>query len=295
MLVSCAVVIICALLYHFTRPPDPVYEGRRLSEWLEDLDPLTVGSGNVQFIWLGAENNQKHDQAVVAIQKLGIKSLPYLESKLLQDENFWYKNTPPFFGKIFNLTRKREIDFEPVLFACYVLGPEAHSLAPALLRYEINYAGSMYVESVWQRIGPKAGPFLMEQIQGKNREASEFASYALAELRPVTEETVIFFIGEISKTNNVHRENALRCFSATTNQYAQIFPLTTNCLGHSDYYTRMLALMVLSDYSSHAATVLPLITNAFNDTSFDVRRAATNALHAITSAPSAASTPATPP
>lgn len=79
---ACLTIIVSVVVFQIKNPPEPSYQGRSVSEWAKDL------CFNPSFI---DENlQQKHEQAVKAIQQIGVAAVP-VALRLCQTTDPWIK------------------------------------------------------------------------------------------------------------------------------------------------------------------------------------------------------------
>jgi len=181
---------------------------------------------------------------------------------------------------------------------------------------------------VWNSDGQQAGPALLRLSLDTNSPARTAAAIALVKVAPDLATNVLAQLKEVALMNYWHGYRAremlasmgskakpvademLKIAMITEQDYEctmakavikidpekgrLLIPALTQQLnaGLNDKTTVLEALSLLGD---SAASALPTIKTLLTNEILSVRTAATNAHHAITSAPSAASTPATPP
>jgi HEAT repeat protein len=183
----------------------------------------------------------------------------------------------------------------------------------------------------WDSSGKKAGPALLRLAASTNSHIQTPATIALAKVAPDLATNVLDQLKQIALMNYWHGYKAREIL---TYMGSQAKPVVDDLLHaamsanhdkdstlaiavisidpdkgkslipslmqktHSDMNPseeKVAALKALSLLGTAADPALPLIKSLLVNKHAQVRTAATNALHAITSAPSAASTPATPP
>jgi hypothetical protein len=129
-------------------PPEPVYQGKRLSDWLVELDKEMPPSNYVSV----------DSRAAVAIQEMGTNTLPFLR-RLLKARDTRLKTTLVEFARKQGFIRIRftlanDLHRRAAL-AAFCLGPRGSSLMPeimALFRAR-NYQDAFTVTEVLGRIG----------------------------------------------------------------------------------------------------------------------------------------------
>jgi RNA polymerase sigma factor (sigma-70 family) len=126
-------------------PVEPSYQGRKLSEWLMDVDY--------------SQPQEKRKQAGEAIRHMGKKTLPFLMATFSDQ-----KSTDP---KLSQTT-----------WAFDALGPIAKSAIPKLEKLQDKYPG--YVPSALAGIGPDALPVLLKSLTNDNFFVRDNTAGALA-------------------------------------------------------------------------------------------------------------------
>jgi HEAT repeat protein len=165
-------MILAALMFLALRPSEPVYQGKSLSAWLEDLNC--------------AKGGEKHDLAAQAFRHAGANAVPMLVQILDSRE-------PVLKGKLFALLKKlslvRVSSKPPVdrlwkaVCAFRVLGPTAKPAIPALTGLCLKGRNVGYVTSALAEIGPDAAPPLMQLLTNQNPNVRFGAAAALQSLR----------------------------------------------------------------------------------------------------------------
>lgn len=286
MLVSCAVIIICALLYHFTRPPDPVYEGRKLSDWLKDLEPQTAGSGFIRFVELYREDDEghEHNEAVNAVQKIGTRALPYLRLKIAKQSNFLWDNLPDFLAKrLVSLEdstvrwQKERSELHQCLFACYILGPSAGELTPDIFESAMD-GGPTVIWSVLTRVGSNAVPHLIPMLSITNEGRHGMALDFLEGIGPSASAAIPEVIRMLDTLNQDDLSSAAFTLARITdNPQKTIEPLLKLLSGTNSQIHGSIA-EAMFDWDSAGKNAGPALLRLAQDTNSIARISATIAL-----------------
>jgi hypothetical protein len=145
-------------------PPEPSYNGRPLSKWLDDL---TVN------------RSEARSQAADAVRQIGPKAVPFLIPRLKREED------PPWKIKLIGLVSRQsvlKVHFVPAsarrfqaVLACDALGPAAKDALPTLEK--MFYGNPHYLDAafIMADIGPEAIPSL---TKGLTNELSGIRSYS---------------------------------------------------------------------------------------------------------------------
>jgi hypothetical protein len=144
-----------------TRPQEPEYQGRRLSDWLDDYNRAST--------W-------DKPETAAAIRAMGTNCLPFLLARI--------KHKPPGLGtKLVALFSKQQLlklpfygvnRFRyPSMIALHALGSQAVPLCPDLLELTKDPYASWWATMSFLAIGTNAIPFLETACQNTNRVGAE--------------------------------------------------------------------------------------------------------------------------
>ena len=173
-----AVITVIALLIHAPGKPEPVYQGKRLSQWLLELDR---GS------W---PRNGIPSPVDAAIRNMGTNALPRIRGLL-------HAHSLPPIAALVAFLNKHQItrihittDSERhhrAIAACYALGWDAEPLVPAVAQALTHMdASSQAFASQWLgslgSLGRAATPALIRMLQDTNDPVRCFAAQNLAHI-----------------------------------------------------------------------------------------------------------------
>src|SRR5579863_8942307 len=188
------VAIVSWLGWNFyQRHAEPVYEGRRLSEWLVAFEPRNVMWGNTVVSRDRWSRSVTERDARRAVHELGTNCLPVLLKMLLATD-------PPLKTKLLGLLAKQHY-WRPHITtandlhteaqqAFYILGAQAESAVPELTRMlnENPSSDTRYMVAwVLNYVGPAADsaiPALEKASRSTDVSLAQTASNALRNLRP---------------------------------------------------------------------------------------------------------------
>jgi len=121
LIAVCVTLVVAALIAILRTPPEPSFQGRRLSEWVEDINPAPLG-GNARrgpvtfmpggrvvntgggtfivqptnvatrFVWMPTmlmQQNPQHTAAAQAIREIGTNAIPYLLRTIYSQDPSW--------------------------------------------------------------------------------------------------------------------------------------------------------------------------------------------------------------
>jgi HEAT repeat protein len=173
-----AAIAVVALLIHALREPEPVYQGKRLSEWLPELD---VGA------WPRRGSIAPADEA---IRNIGTNAFPRI-LQLLRAHSL-----PPKAALVAFLNRQQikrihittdDERHHRAIAACYALGLDAKRLVPAVAQALSRMApasqafASQWLGSLGSQ-GKAATPALIKMLQDTNDPVRCFAAQNLAHI-----------------------------------------------------------------------------------------------------------------
>jgi hypothetical protein len=170
-----SLAILGWLGWHALRPPEPSYQGRRLSEWLDEYNQ--------------AGRLDKTESVSEAIRAMGTNSLPFLLANI--------KHTySPLEQTFFKVVRKQHLVKLPFygkdpyrttsILALSALGSNAVPLGPELLEVSEDPRYSMWGQCALLAVGPAAVPILAKVCQSTNEAVRTGAvlMIAMLESRP---------------------------------------------------------------------------------------------------------------
>jgi HEAT repeat protein len=165
-----AAIIVGAVVISASHRHDPVYQKKRLSEWIAQLD----------------SEGRKRAQAVKALREIGTNAVPYVMQSLGPGDS-------PRKMKLIQLARKQTVVKAPfrlayerqstVLKAFYYLGADAKGAIPALNKLLDNPLTIHTAIYALFGIGNEAMPALTEACNHTNRDVRHQAALVLALLK----------------------------------------------------------------------------------------------------------------
>ncbi len=244
-------ILIAALLFTATRSREPVYQGKKLSAWLEKL-------------YSGYSPEEGSAELELAIRQMGTNTLPFLLSRL-RSKNSRIKL------KIDELARKQDFiniqfhdnntDRYTAVVAFQFLGPMARPAMPALVEmlndtdicYEVAYALGA--------IGPEAIPALTNTWTQSNSTIRTAGFRALVSMGTNAETALPFLIAALQDTDSYIRRGAAdSMFYVGTNRPALAIPALIKTLDDPDLKVRRVTIRSLGSFTSKAQTAVPKLT-----------------------------------
>jgi hypothetical protein len=165
--------------------PEPVYQGRRLSEWLDDYNRATVSGLRQSFGVSWSEESPKWQPIAKALRAMGTNTLPFLQAHVEHTRAPWEQKLIVILGRQ-NLFRFSSYIDGPhaasSVFALSTLGSNALPVLPSLLKAEEKSPGQLTLKSAIVALGTNALPGLEALCQNGNPRVRADAAECLAVL-----------------------------------------------------------------------------------------------------------------
>src|SRR5437870_9613787 len=272
-------VIVAGIAFFAFRSREPVYQGRPLSAWLEDLD-----YGRPSF------RREAVGQAEAAVRQIGTNAVPFLVGMMRCKDS-------PFRKKMIALCSKQsfiKFPFRPPAdtlqwrgaLGIYSLGPVGKAAIPELINLLTN-------QHTWIRgraamalgkIGPDAAvavPHLINALADKDEDVRACTCAVLSDLGPAAAGALPAVVECMKETNHTVFSMALAAASNMRVQATLIVPVLAAKLTDNDSRIRYSAATTLASYGSEARTAVPRLVEALKDPDKDVRQASAEALMKI--------------
>jgi HEAT repeat protein len=279
---TCAAVGVAAFLI-WPREREPVYHGKRLSEWVGQLDPKFPGLP---------------PEAALAVETCGTNGLPFLLKAIAHGQRprnpyaFYYALTkvPVRIGMKWWSYNERHWRLGMQAAAAFsLLGARANSAIPELCRMGSDPedpAVASLATIALGGIGPDALSALV--ALATNKQASIMArSQAACEIghrRGLSSQVKVVtpaLVACLNETDATLVETALESLADVGAGNETVVPWLTKAMHHQDPDVRYLAVAALGSFWQRAAREVPDLAKLLNDQSAEVRSAATNALQEI--------------
>jgi hypothetical protein len=179
------VICLCAGLFQVLRPPpEPVYQGKRLSEWLGDYNRFDGDNPfyAVRRTMLWTDEDEERQPVSAAIRAMGTNSLPFLLSHI--------HAYSPMEQKVISFLSEKHLfripsnDDDPLtgasILALRALGSTAAPALADLRKREEKSPQSREILCAMEVIGSRAIPTLQSLCESSNLIVSTDASQALA-------------------------------------------------------------------------------------------------------------------
>ena len=273
-------VLACVVVLAWPRDKEPVYDGRKLSEWLR------LGT-------LKPADQRTRD----AVRAIGTNALPYLlhaityepspvRRKLVAAE-IRFPKTARFLHPL-----QRIVDGSGGMraieagFGFEVLGAEA-AAAVAELSGLANGTNSVIANRAMgalANIGEPGIPSLVAILTNTNHAYRGSAAYYVGRLRrlgPGAKPAVPALLQCVGGRDRVLAEASLESLGTLALEPAVCVPVLTNQLQNADFSLRITAVRSLGMFRGQAHPAVPALEALLSDSNLIIREEATNALHSI--------------
>ncbi len=149
--------IAIGLAIDATRPREPVYQGRTLSEWLADLN--------------GNPDGEAWGNASEALHQIGSNAVPQIREMLRAEDSTAKQRLNGLLNRqsLIRFRFKSARDAHVVaMSACVALGPAAKEALPDLRRLLLGERTAPYSLQALSKIGPAAFPIVAEALTNAN-------------------------------------------------------------------------------------------------------------------------------
>ena len=265
----CLGLVISEAAFIALRPREPVYQGKRLSDWLRDLDDNTLAADS-------------RNRAVDAVRQIGSNCLPTL-AEMLHSSDSWPKRK--LIDLVGNQSRIR-FHFTTAqerrgwaIQGIKVLGPAAIPMLIDLLNDKAAMTTAMICLS---RVGPEVVWPLTCTLTNEAPRVRSAAIVTLGLLRSNGQAAVPALVERLeSDTDNRVRASAANALGYIGKEPEVAVPALVKHLRDPDPTTRAQAVLALAKFGTEAKAALSVIRELLEDTNQFVREAAAKALEEI--------------
>ena len=263
LLIVFGIGTVALLLTALLRPNEPVYQGKRLSEWLEQL-------ARVPYPERGSETATK------AIRELGTNAVPCLV-RVLQDRDSkieakfieWIRKQSAIKVSFLLASERRAAACD----ALWILGSNAKDAIPEIGALFNDNARCFDASMALLAIGSESIPVFTEACSHTNKSVRAQAAFMLSKLTPLNRRGFTTTYFPAGSTNRIYG-------LAITLGDDDIKALVTNLRDPRSSVRRATA-EALGWHSGIARPAVPGLVQALGDVDKDVRTAAATALKAI--------------
>jgi len=274
-------VILSLLIIGIWDPSEPRYEGRRLSDWARDVVAPEVSDEAFLSIEKSAiESRRKHDNAVAAIQHIGVRALP-TALKLCQAKDFWFQEKLEGWAEARNLdihlssAQDRQIEGATII---EVLGPTAKPIIPDLIKLFQNEYPNVADEASFalRGIGPEAvAPLIQAFTNSDDPRVQLYAAYSLGLFGSKAREAVPILAASLQDKSR--RNFVAEALGRIGEDAPTVVPLLAQCLqleANQNFYR------AIERFGTNAQPAVPTLVRIIDSRRHDYL-SALSALHKI--------------
>ncbi|MDB6065813.1 MAG: putative domain containing protein [Pedosphaera sp.] len=281
--ILCASVIVAIFIFagvQLLLPParqEPVYQGKRLTHWLKQLDDgqaMGISSGSLP------EFSPAQLEAANAIRAMGADALPLLMEDIHatpSQNDFHFKfqkwlnslcervtGSRPFFN---DLTEKDRIRWRAAQ-GLAALGPLAKPAVPELTRLlYTNYFHSSIKEAAYAlaTVGPEGIDVLTNAVQPKTEWSGMCAIWALGQHPAAGTNAIPFLIGATSSASEGTACGSIQVLGLFHTDGEHVIPALAKALSSPKPSVRRDAARALGQFGAQAISIQPLLESLTND------------------------------
>ena len=268
-----ALVVSAAVLVWVCRPRqrEPVYQGKKLSEWL--LISRRFGRGA----------DQKREESVRAI---GSNAVPFLLIWIQYEMEPWRRALVGFSPRFKFLSRRQELA-EASREGFRILGWEAEPAIPELVRLMKGTNLTFATRALWsmEAMGSAGLPVLLDVVTNRpayiryKRFYPSFSRPARYDAGPV----VPVLLQSLKNKDPAVAATAAMALEGIGPEIGVVKALTNVVAEATDSDVKLWAVHSLGRMGADSIPAVPCLTRALNDSDGDVRQEATNALRRLSS------------
>ena len=279
LLLALAVGVAAVAILWPRGPREPVYEGKRLSEWLEDCHGRMVDEDDKGV-------SPRRDKAVKSIRAMGTNALPWLMAEFTKSPSKWRLNFNRWSGRH---TRGRfQLDdgsarMVRAVAGLQLLGSDIAPALPELARWLGDPEQGSWAAQAMEAGGAQALPYFLHGISGTNIQAEISSVIGLGMLALRIEAAVPPLVQSLQSPNPYARKFAVSRLEDVQHYPELVIPALHAALSDSDPDVRRTALQSLVYMRKNSAPLIPDLRRQMQDTNPAVVLTASNALHLLQS------------
>jgi HEAT repeats/HEAT repeat len=275
--VAAVVVVVAAGLVvgHFLSSREPVYQGKRLTEWLQQYTESKWAVPDTRFgrEWVEAQHikmAKKVEEAKTAIRRIGTNAVPVCWELMKTKEACRWE--------------VELLDIMPGELLDFLCLPRAGLY--------VGLAGRRQLmgQDGFEALGEEAKsvvPWLAKFLKDKNEETRRNAALALGSMGPAAGEAVLELVRNLRDPDRDVRADVASALGDIHQMPEQSVPALIGILqaysgnGTNDAPLAAMAAESLEFFGAQAKTAVPVLRELLNDPSLNVRSSASNALRRI--------------
>ena len=250
-------------------PREPVYQGKRLSRWIEEA----LNTGNAP---------DKLAAARKAVRSAGTNSIPYFMSEFTRPQRKWRSLLIRWGNSLIGSRLPDDWGRAYIGSAgLYHLGPDAAPALPSLAEYLGDPERGQLAAGTMCGAGDAALFYLLKAITDTNAAVVENAFKGLHCLAIETESTIPALVPLLEHTNCWTRIYAAAILSTRGLLDDRTVPILVRALSDADPGLRFEAVRFLLTMQERARPAVPELVRLMNDPALPIARAASNAVASI--------------
>ncbi len=264
------------LVFYVTRPREPVYQGRVLSEWLAELNGYDP------------RQQKTHEKATEAVRHIGTNAIPRLRKMLRVDFSPTKERINRLLDKQsvieFRFNYWDENAFEVACRACEALGPAAKELLPDFRPqvFDIIRSDCFSASRALAAIGPEAVPLLVEALTNRDGAIRVIGAYGLFLMGTNAQAAVPQLAMAARNASGSDTRRYATLALANSGQDTQTWlPMALELVRNTNSYTRASTVFLLGQIGNRAEATVPALLTALADSDEHVRKNAAEALKKI--------------
>jgi hypothetical protein len=266
LLLALAAVAMAAILVLWLRGPnEPMYEGKRLSQWIEE----------------GYNNPDRRETTRRALKAMGTNALPYLLHEFARKNIRWIENLKQWAYSHRMLRGQYEADWKRLFainYGLHLLGPDAAPGLPVLANYlDESLRGDMAV-SVMGNCGAQALPYFLKALDSTNAVVWAPALNGIVRLNSETNSVLPILIRLMSHSNGWVRARSASALVACRFQPELVLPPLVRTLSDPDPQVQVSAIYSLGSMGPAARPAIPELLRLMKDPASKATLAASNSL-----------------
>jgi vesicle coat complex subunit len=251
-------------------PKEPVFEGKRLSQWLAGTLP--------------GQRAEEGNAAEKAVEAIGTNALPWLMTEFTQRDPKWRSAARTWLAKWPWTSGRVRTEEDRILMAAnglYILGPRNAAMLPALTGYLGYEQRGLLAAQAISAAGELALPYLLTALTSSNEYVAFAAVSCLGMTAEKTEAAILPLIQLLQHTNESMRSFATLWMSNARSRPDLAVPALSKASSDPYPMVRRNAASSLRVFGTNAEPAVPDLLRLMEDTNSNVREMATNAIRII--------------
>ena len=269
-----AVALVALALAWPSGPTEPVYQGKRLSQWIEE-----VGLYSTPFV--AEYNSDIRQNALKAVRAIGTNALPWLMGEFDTPVSKWRVTVNEWVAKVrgkdAGLTKDQERRVRAYQ-GFLLLGSAAAPALPALYDRLGNVDCGMSAAAAMGGMGEPALPYLLRGMASTNADIERASCNGLARLAKEVPAAVPHVVPMLQHTNNLIRRDAAYALYDCRFHPELRMPALYAALSDSDRFVVAVARRAINYARGGSNNVLSELRGLLSPTNAATALAASNAL-----------------